>query len=74
LSRLWENAGTPGTAPSAAEQKRDLFEVSGNVTHKDSWTPNTLTKQGAKLTATWEDAGDDLPSKMRLEPEVEGPG
>lgn len=60
MSRLQENAGTPGTVPSAAKQNRDLFAVPGNVTHKDSWTPNTLTKQGTKLTATWEDAWDDL--------------
>ena len=28
--------------------------------------PNTLIKQGAKLTATWEDVWEDLPSQVRL--------
>ena len=28
--------------------------------------PNTLIKQGAKLTATWEDIWEDLPSQVRL--------
>jgi predicted Rossmann fold nucleotide-binding protein DprA/Smf involved in DNA uptake len=74
MSRLQENVGTFGTVPSAAEQHRDRFAVAGKVTHKDSWTPSMLIKQGAKRTATWEDASDELPSKVRLEPEVEYPG
>ncbi len=66
-----ENSGTRVTARCAAEQNRDLFAVPGNVTHKGSWTPNTLIKQGAKLTATWEDVWEDLPSQVRLELEAE---
>ena len=62
-----ENSGTRVTARCAAEQNRDLFAVPGNVTSKGSWTPNTLIKQGAKLTATWEDVWEDLPSQVRLE-------
>ena len=62
-----ENSGTRVTARCAAEQNRDLFAVPGNVTNKGSWTPNTLIKQGAKLTATWEDVWEDLPSQVRLE-------
>ena len=38
----------------------------GNVTNKNSWGPNTLSKQGAKLVATWEDVGEDLPAEVRL--------
>ncbi len=38
----------------------------GNVTNKNAWGPNTLIKQGAKLTATWEDVWEDLPSQIRL--------
>jgi len=66
-----ENSGTRVTARCAAEQNRDLFAVPGNVTSKGSWTPNTLIKQGAKLTATWEDVWEDLPSQVRLELEAE---
>jgi DNA processing protein len=62
-----ENSGTRVTARCAAEQNRDLFAVPGNVTNKNSWTPNTLIKQGAKLTATWEDVWEDLPSQVRVE-------
>jgi DNA processing protein len=68
-----ENSGTRVTARCAAEQNRDLFAVPGNVTSKGSWTPNTLIKQGAKLTATWEDVWEDLPSAVRLELEAEAP-
>ncbi len=67
-----ENSGTRVTARCAAEQDRDLYAVPGNVTNKNSWTPNTLIKQGAKLVATWEDVWEDLPSAVRLELEVEG--
>jgi len=66
-----ENSGTRVTARCAAEQNRDLFAVPGNVTNKNSWTPNTLIKQGAKLVATWEDVWEDLPSHVRLELEAE---
>jgi DNA processing protein len=66
-----ENSGTRVTARCAAEQNRDLFAVPGNVTNKNSWTPNTLIKQGAKLVATWEDVWEELPSEVRLELEAE---
>jgi DNA processing protein len=68
-----ENSGTRVTARCAADQNRDLFAVPGNVTNKGSWTPNTLIKQGAKLTATWEDVWEDLPSQVRLELESMAP-
>jgi len=66
-----ENSGTRVTARCAEEQNRDLFAVPGNVTSKGSWTPNTLIKQGATLTATWEDVWENLPSHVRLELEAE---
>ena len=66
-----ENSGTRVTARCAADQNRDLFAVPGNVTNKNSWTPNTLIKQGAKLVATWEDVWEELPSQVRLELESE---
>jgi DNA processing protein len=67
-----ENSGTRVTARCAADQNRDLYAVPGNVTNKNSWTPNTLIKQGAKLVASWEDVWEDLPSQIRLELEDRG--
>jgi DNA processing protein len=64
-----EYSGTRITARCALEQGRDVYAVPGNVTNKNSWGPNTLIKQGAKLTATWEDVWEDLPSQARLEME-----
>jgi DNA processing protein len=66
-----EYSGTRITARCAMEQNRDVFAVPGNVTNKNAWGPNTLIKQGAKLTATWEDVWEDLPSHIRLELEAE---
>ncbi len=66
-----EYSGTRITARCAMEQNRDVYAVPGNVTNKNAWGPNTLIKQGAKLTATWEDVWEDLPSQIRLQLEEE---
>lgn len=66
-----EYSGTRITARCAMEQNRDVYAVPGNVTNKGSWGPNTLIKQGAKLTATWEDVWEDLPSEVKLHLEEE---
>ncbi len=66
-----EHSGTRITARCAMEQNRDVYAVPGNVTNKNSWGPNTLIKQGARLTATWEDVWEDLPSQIRLQLEDE---
>jgi DNA processing protein len=65
-----EYSGTRITARCALEQGRDVYAVPGNVTNKNAWGPNTLIKQGAKLTATWEDIWEDLPSQVRLDLEA----
>ncbi len=66
-----ERSGTRVTARCATEQNRDVYAVPGNATSKNSWTPNTLIKQGAQLTASWEDVWEVLPSQIRLELETE---
>ena len=65
-------------ARCAIEQNRDGYASPEKVTNKNAWGPNTLIKQGAKLTATWEDVWEDLPSQIRLalgdEMAAEAPG
>jgi DNA processing protein len=61
-----EFSGTRVTARCALEHSREVFAVPGNVTNKQAWGPNTLIKQGAKLTATWEDVWEDLPTDVRV--------
>jgi DNA processing protein len=61
-----EYSGTRITARSALEQNREVYAVPDNVTNKNSWGPNTLIKQGAKLVATWEDVWEEMPENVRL--------
>jgi DNA processing protein len=65
-----EYSGTRITARCALDQGRDVYAVPGNATNKNAWGPNTLIKQGAKLTASWEDVWEDLPSQVRMELEA----
>jgi len=66
-----EYSGTRITARCALEPGRDVYAVPGNATNKNAWGPNTLIKQGAKLTATWEDIWEDLPTQVRMQLENE---
>ncbi|HEV3041785.1 MAG TPA: DNA-processing protein DprA [Candidatus Angelobacter sp.] len=68
-----EYSGTRITARCALEQGRELFAVPGNVISKNSWGPNTLIKQGAKLTATWEDVWEELPASVKEQLESQRP-
>src|SRR3954467_259810 len=60
-----EYSGTRITARNALEQSRDVYAVPGAVTNRQSWGPNTLIKQGAKLIATWEDVWEELPPQVK---------
>src|ERR1051326_5326587 len=66
-------SGTRITARCALEQSREIFAVPGNVISRNSWGPNTLIKQGAKLTATWEDVWEELPAEVKHQLESERP-
>ena len=61
-----EYSGTRVTTRCAFEQNRDVIAVPGNMTNKNSWGPNTLIKQGAKLVATWEDVWGNCPKTFDL--------
>jgi DNA processing protein len=56
----------PRASPAgcALEQNRDLFQVPGNVTNKNSWGPNTLIQPGAVLVATWEEVWEQRPTEL----------
>ena len=58
-------SGSLITTRLALEQNREVFAVPGNVTTPQSWAPNFLIRQGAKLVQTWNDVVDELPPPFR---------
>jgi len=60
-----EKSGSLISAEFALEQGREVLAVPGNATSELSRGANRLIKEGAKLTATWEDVAEELPPPLR---------
>jgi DNA processing protein len=58
-------SGSAITAKLAMDQGREVFAVPGNITSKQSWGPNLLIKQGAKIVQDWNDVVSELPAEVR---------
>lgn len=62
-----QHSGSAITARLAMEYSREVFGVPGNATQPNSFAPNQLIKQGAKLVTGWEDVVEELPTGIRAE-------
>lgn len=60
-----ERSGSLITARLATELGRDVYAVPGNVTSANSYGPNYLIKDGARLVQGWADVVEELPTAWR---------
>jgi DNA processing protein len=60
-----EHSGSLITARLAMEFGREVYGVPGNATQPNSYGPNQLIKQGAKLVTGWQDVIEELPTAVR---------